>query len=159
MGVDLDIMVIVDLDIMDMVDMDLAIGEEREDLLKQSLLLKQIQRLKLILIICIVGIMVDLDIMDMVGMVDTLMDMENKAAQQLIIKNNIVTIQITCIQCSTDFYNDDLCNLNGHAFAPQSLNTVSVQNMTWQSSPYYDKNISEFETECSFTVNKCPAIS
>merc|ERR1739838_1008776 len=88
--------IMVDLDIMDMVDMDLAIGEEREDLLKQSLLLKQIQRLKLILIICIVGIMVDLDIMDM----------ENKAAQQLIIKNNIVTIQITCIQCSTDFYND-----------------------------------------------------
>merc|ERR1739838_513261 len=108
--------IMVDLDIMDMVDMDLAIGEEREDLLKQSLLLKQIQRLKLILIICIVGIMVDLDIMDMVDMVDmvgimdTLMDMENKAAQQLIIKNNIVTIQITCIQCSTDFYNDDLCN-------------------------------------------------
>merc|ERR1711892_985712 len=140
-------MVIVALDIMDMVDMvdmDLAIGEEREDLLKQSLLLKQIQRLKLILIIFIVGIMVDLDIMDMVdmldmvGIMDTLMDMENKAVQQLIVKNNIVTIQITCIQCSTDFYNDDLCNLNGHAFAPQSLNTVSVQNMTWQSSPYYD---------------------
>merc|ERR1712128_181482 len=139
---------IVDLDIMDMVDMedmDLVIGEEKKDPLK----------LKLILTIFIVGIMVDLDIMvivdldiidmvdmlDMVGIMDTLMDMENKAAQQLIIKNNIVTIQITCRQCSTDFYNDDLCNLNGHAFAPQSLNTVSVQNMTWQSSPNYDRRV------------------
>merc|ERR1739838_405427 len=108
-------------------------------------------RLKLILTICMVDldimVIVDLDIMDMVdmldmvGIMDTLMDMENKAAQQLIIKNNIVTIQITCIQCLTDLYNADLCNLNGHVFAPQSLNTVSVQNMTWQSSPYYDRRV------------------
>merc|ERR1711892_689416 len=64
----------VDSDIMDMpdmVDMDLAIGEERGDLLKQ------IQRLKLILTIFMVDMVdlaimdiVDLDIMDMVDMVD-----------------------------------------------------------------------------------------
>merc|ERR1739838_699852 len=57
---------------MDMVDMDLAIGEGRGGLLKQSPLLKQIQRLKLILTIFMVD-MVDLAIMDIVD--SDIMDM------------------------------------------------------------------------------------
>merc|ERR1739838_785744 len=57
---------------MDMVDMDLAIGEGRGGLLKQSPLLKQIQRLKLILTIFMVD-MVDLAIMDIVDL--DIMDM------------------------------------------------------------------------------------
>merc|ERR1712128_243308 len=87
-------MVDMGLDIMDMADMlgmgtpgmvDMDIMEGREGLPKQSPLLKQIQRLRLILTICMVDM--GLDIMDMVDMpgMDTLgmdiMDMENKPVQ------------------------------------------------------------------------------
>merc|ERR1739838_998975 len=82
----LDIMDMADMpgmDTMDMVDMDIMEG--RGGLLKQSLLLKQIQRLKLTLTICMVDM--GLDIMDIVVMpdMDTLgmdiMGMENKPVQ------------------------------------------------------------------------------
>merc|ERR1712106_520795 len=82
----LDIMDMVDMpgmDTLDMVDMDIMEG--RGGLLKQSLLLKQIQMLRLILTISMVDM--GLDIMDIVVMpdMDTLgmdiMGMENKPVQ------------------------------------------------------------------------------
>merc|ERR1739838_620218 len=96
----LDIMDMVVMPGMDTLGMDIMdIMEGRGGLLKQSLLLKQIQRQKLILTISMADM--GLDIMDMVDMpdMDTLgmdiMGMENKPVQQLNIK--IVTFQITCI--------------------------------------------------------------
>merc|ERR1739838_82548 len=95
------------LDIMDMADMpgmdtlgmeDMDIMEGRGGLPKQSPLLKQIQRLRLILTIFMVDM--GLDIMDMVVMLDMgtlgmdIMGMENKPVQKFNIKINIVTFQI-----------------------------------------------------------------
>merc|ERR1712106_34493 len=86
MGLDImDMVDMPDMDTMGMVDMDIMEG--RGGLLKHSLLLKQIQRLELILTIFMVDMgldimdMADMPGMDILGMDMDIMGMENKALQ------------------------------------------------------------------------------
>merc|ERR1712106_891100 len=97
----LDIMDMADMPGMDTMDMvDMVIMEGRGGLLKQSLLLKQIQRLKLILTIFMVDMGLDImDMVDMLGM-DTLdmVDMDIMEGRGGLLKQSLLLKQIQMLK-------------------------------------------------------------